>query len=347
MSPRVSAHAALLAAVSVLVLCGPGHADEGELPPALMELLEAANAQGATQFTQAVQLIALTQDPETVVRAAETLERGSVARRALGLEPVLLPEEAAVAAASEVVAEDDTAYHGPNGIAGVVAAVPVSFARSLATGRLELWQGRASLGVRFDSGNTDRQDYTFALQVRRELSGWGFQGDIDYAYSEVNNVIGRDNFRIRLRGEREAGERFTYFAATDYERDRISSYDWTGFAGVGAGYRVLTQPGRTWIVRAGPGLRLLAEPGNGTQTVGALDVGSDVSLALTESITLTSETGLLIADTSRFDQLFGLNSALNDLWSLRVQYRYRHEFEPNPGFVRGDSRTDISIVREF
>lgn len=347
MSPRVSAHAALLAAVSVLVLSGPGHADEGELPPALMELLEAANAQGPTQFTQAVQLIALTQDPETVVRAAETLERGSVARRALGLEPVLLPEEAAVAAASEVVAEDDTAYHGPNGIAGVVAAVPVSFARSLATGRLELWQGRASLGVRFDSGNTDRQDYTFALQVRRELSGWGFQGDIDYAYSEVNNVIGRDNFRIRLRGEREAGERFTYFAATDYERDRISSYDWTGFAGVGAGYRVLTQPGRTWIVRAGPGLRLLAEPGNGTQTVGALDVGSDVSLALTESITLTSETGLLIADTSRFDQLFGLNSALNDLWSLRVQYRYRHEFEPNPGFVRGDSRTDISIVREF
>lgn len=347
MSPRVSVRPALFAVIAALALASPGHADEGELPPALMELLVAANAQGRAQFTQAVQLIALTQNPQTVVKAAETLQRGNVARQALGLEPIVLPEEAAIAAAEEVAQEDEAGEYKPNGIVGTVAAVPVGVARTFASGRLELWQGRASLGVRFDSGNTSREDYTFGLQVRRELSDWGFQGDIDYAYSEVNNVIGRDNFRTRLRGEREAGERFTYFAAADYERDRIASYDWTAFFGVGAGYRVLTQTGRTWIVRAGPGLRLLAEPGNGTQQVGALDVGSDIAFNITDSLTFTSETGLLIADTSRFDQLLGVNSALNDLWSLRLQYRYRHEFEPNPGFVRGDNRTDISIVREF
>lgn len=346
MSPRARTHPALQALAIAVALSGTAAAQEAQLPGILTELLEAANEQGRTEFTRAVQLIALTRPADEIVRAAEGLGRGDAARQALGLEPPQLPDDAAIAAVEEIAEEDDAAGY-TNGIVGTVAAVPVGVARTFASGRLELWQGRASLGVRFDSGNTAREDYTFGLQVRRELSGWGFQGHIDYAYSEVNGTIGRDNFRTRLRGEREAGERFTYFAAADYERDRIASYDWTAFAGVGGGYRVLTSPGRTWILRAGPGVRILGEPGHGTQTVGALDVGSDLAWRLTESINFTSETGLLVADTSRFDQLFELNSALNDLWSLRLQYRYRYEFEPNPGFVRGDSRTDISIVREF
>jgi putative salt-induced outer membrane protein YdiY len=358
MSSRVLSRFALSAAFASLALAGTAHANADDtLPPALVQLLEAASAEGSADFTNAVRLIALTQPAGAVVLAAQAMGRGNAARRALGLEPVLLPEEAALAAAIEMADPDeedgkddgldDTGEDSSSGLGSAVAAAPLSIARTLANGRFEMWEGRASLGIRFDSGNTAREDYTFALQVRRQLSGWGFQGDIDYAYSEVNGTIGRDNLRTRLRGEREAGERFTYFAAADYEQDRVASFDWTAFAGLGAGYRVLTAPGRTWILRAGPGVRLLAEPGNGTDTVGALDLGSDVALQLTESISFTSESGVLIADNSRVDQLFGLNSALNDLWSLRLQYRYRYEFEPNPGFVRGDSRTDISIVREF
>ncbi|HCY55993.1 MAG TPA: hypothetical protein DF715_10845 [Oceanicaulis sp.] len=353
MSPRASARPVLQALAIALALSGgTAAAQDAELPGALAELLQAANEQGAADFTRAVQLIALTRPADEIVRAAEALGRGNAARRALGLEPVLLSEEAARAAAVEMGEDeedgkDDGLEDDSSSLGSTVVAAPMSIARTLANGRFELWEGRASLGIRFDSGNTAREDYTFALQVRRELSGWGFQGDIDYAYSEVNGTIGRDNFRTRLRGEREAGERFTYFAAADYERDRIASFDWTAFAGVGAGYRVLTRPGRTWILRAGPGIRMLAEPGNGTQTVGALDIGSDVALQLTESLNFTSETSVLVADTSRIDQLFGLTTDLNELWSVRLQYRYRYEFEPNPGFEKGDSRTDISIVREF
>lgn len=357
MSSRARSRSMLSTLAASLALTGAALADDGPLPAALSELLEAANAQGSTDFANAVRLIALTQPADSVVAAAEALGRGNTARRALGLEPVLLPDEAARAAAIEIAEEDEEdgkdegveemLEENPSGLGSTVVAAPLSIARTFANGRFELWDGRASLGIRFDSGNTAREDYTFALQIRRELSGWGFQGDIDYAYSEVNGTIGRDNFRTRLRGEREAGERFTYFAAADYERDRIASFDWTAFAGVGAGYRVLTNPARTWILRAGPGIRLLAEPGNGTQTVGALDLGSDFALQLTDSLNFTSETSVLVADTSRADQLFGLTSDLNELWSVRVQYRYRYEFEPNPGFEKGDSRTDFSIVREF
>lgn len=333
------------AAALALSLCAASASADEPLPEALTALLRAASAQGPERFEEAVRLIALTQPAEQIVVAAEGFGEGDAARSALGLtveipyaaaepvEPVVLP------AAEEE--EEETGL-----INGVVAA-PWWLARIAAAGQSDLWNGRVSLGVRFDSGNTSREDYTFGLNIRRELAQWGFNADIEYVYSEINSVVGRENFRTRLRGEREAGERFTYFAAGDYEQDRIASFDWTGFLGGGAGYRVLLNPARLWIVRAGPGVRFIAEPGNGVQTNGALDLGSDLAVQVSDTLRFTSETSLLLTDSSRADQLFGLTSNLSDLWSLRLQYRYRHEFEPNPGFRSGDSRTDISIVREF
>ncbi|MGY6532872.1 DUF481 domain-containing protein [Glycocaulis sp.] len=318
-------------------------ADE-PLPEALSGLLQAAAQDSPQRFAQAVRLVSLTHTPEQILAASEAFGQGEAARAALGMDPA--PdgeEEPAELAEVEAEVEEDEDYGLING----VVTAPWWLARLAAAGQSDLWNGRVSLGVRFDSGNTDREDYTLGVQVRRELAQWGFRADIDYAYSEVNDVVGRDNLRTRLRGEREAGERFTYFAAGDYEQDRLSSFDWTGFLGLGVGYRVLINPARTWIVRVSPGARFVGEPGNGTQTNGALDLGSDIALQLTETLSFTSESSLLLGENSRADQLFGLNSALSDLWSLRLQYRYRHEFDPNPGFLRGDTRTDISIVREF
>ena len=333
------------AAALALSLCAaPAFADE-PLPDALTQLMQAASAQGPDRFEEAVRLIALTHSADQIVAAAEGFGEGEAARNALGLS-VEIPYAAAepVEPAGPVPApeEDEEA-----GIINGVATAPLWIARIAAAGRSDLWNGRVNLGVRFDSGNTEREDYTLGLNIRRELAQWGFNADIEYAYSEINSVVGRENFRTRLRGEREAGERFTYFAAGDYEQDRIASFDWTGFLGAGAGYRVLLNPARLWILRVGPGVRFIAEPGNGTQTNGALDLGSDLALQITDTLRFTSETSLLLTNASRADQIFGLTSDLSDLWSLRVQYRYRHEFEPNPGFRSGDSRTDISIVREF
>ncbi len=340
MLPAISSR--VLAGALAFSLCtGPLMADE-PLPEALTGLLQAASAQGPQRFADAVRLVKLTHSPEQIVLAADGFGEGEAARAILGIEE----PEPAVLAEQPDAAEDDGEPEEHSLINGVVT-MPLWMARLAAAGESELWNGRASLGVRFDSGNTAREDYTFGLQLRRELAGWGFRADIDYAYSEINSVVGRDNFRTRLRGEREAGERFTYFAAGDYEQDRLSSFDWTGFLGVGTGYRVMTNPARTWIVRVSPGARFVGEPGNGTQTNGALDLGSDLALQITETVSFTSESSLLLAENSRADQMFGLNSALSDLWSLRLQYRYRHEFDPNPGFQRGDSRTDISVVREF
>ena len=227
------------------------------------------------------------------------------------------------------------------------AVRPLALAGALASGESELWEGRAELGLRFDSGNSDRQDYKIGVSIERALSVWGFEAAASYAYSEVDGAVGRDEFDAEARAEREAGERWTWFVHGDYERDALDGYDWTAFLGAGVGYRVLDRPERAWVLRAGPGARIVKDPSGETMTDPALELSSDFEMQISEPVSFSSKTSALVSENSRAQQTFKLDTALGELWSLALSYRYTYEFEPEPGFENEDSRTDISIVRLF
>lgn len=327
--------------------------DVGGLPAPVFDLLAAATeTESVDRFEDAVRLIALTQRSEDILAAAAELGWEGEARAALGVGPA--PVSADLPAVAEVdyelmarpepreaPADDPEAdwWQAP-------VVLTTAVAETVIEGESDLWNGRIEGGLRFDSGNTDRQDYIVGAEVTRELSGWGFNARLDYAYSEIDGTVGQDLFRIASRGEREAGERYTGYVSADYERDAPASYDWTAFVGGGVGYRALRSALQTLILRAGPGVRLLDEPGYDT-TLPALELGADYALQVTESIQFTSETGVLISEIGRADQRFALNSALNDVWSVELKYHYRNEFDPEPGFASEDHRTDVSLVRSF
>ncbi|MEQ8433882.1 MAG: hypothetical protein RIA71_06545 [Oceanicaulis sp.] len=154
-----------------LTLLSPSAFAQGALPEPLTALLSAAHdSQSEDDFSDAVRVIALTRDPADVAAAAAAIssERGAQARAILGLpardviagamaDPVTGPV-ADAGAAEAARAETEAAS-----LAERAAAAPLAVARNIASGESELWEGRAELGVRFDSGNSDRQDYMVGL----------------------------------------------------------------------------------------------------------------------------------------------------------------------------------------
>lgn len=326
------------------------------LEPSLQALLMAASeAPEQATFEQAVRLIALTQPPEAVAASAFEISasHGGRALAALGLPapPSTQPPSPAVASV-ELEAETEAeiahvAAHAAPPADPIWIAAPHQAWRFIGQAKSDLWTGRARLGVRADSGDSERLDYTIGLDADRELVGWGFETSAIYSYSETNNRVGRDELIVKARGEREAGERWTLFTNTEWERDQLSGFDWTGFLGLGAGYRALQEAPLKWTLRAAPGVRYQREADNGDRSEAALDLLSDMEWQMNDAVRLESETRMLVANNSRADQLFKLNTALGELWSLEVRYRYRYELNPEPGFEAGDSRTDLSLVREF
>ncbi len=210
-----------------------------------------------------------------------------------------------------------------------------------------LWTGRVSAGLRWDEGNSDQQDYTLGLQVERDLRVWGLEASLDYAYSEANGAVSRDRLNAEALGERELGERWTAFVQGDFERDAISSYDYTAFAGAGVGYRLFDRPNLSWTLRAAPGVRYQQPATGGSETGLAAELSSDAEWDVNERLTLGSETTMTIADASRAEQIFSAITEVGGGWGAQAKYRYRYEFDPQPGFGRTDSRLDISLVKEF
>lgn len=317
-------------------------AQEAGLSDDLQALLQAAaGSEDPAAFDQAVRLIALTRAPEEIAAAAAQIsaERGAQARAALGLEPV--PADAAQAV-SALAGADPEPEPAP-----IWRAAPLSVAEAVASGDPEAWSGEARLGVRHDGGNSDRQDYTTGLKAERALSTWGFDGELAYAYSEVDGAVGRDEIRASAQLNREAGERWTLYANSEFRRDALSGFDYTALLGAGAGYRVYAREDLAWTLEAGPAVRIVAPETGDESYEAALDLGSDFEASLTESVRFTSETSALIAQTSRAEQRFALDTALGALWTLRLSYQYTYEFDPEPGFENADSRTDLEIVRQF
>jgi putative salt-induced outer membrane protein YdiY len=345
----------LIFIVITLTLLSPAAFAQDALPEPLSALLSAAHeSQNEDDFSDAVRVISLTRNRADVAAAAAAIsaERGNQARAVLGLPAGDAMAGAMTSPATGSVANASAAAAGraeaeAASLAGRAAAAPLAVARNIASGESELWEGRAELGVRFDSGNSDRQDYVVGLSVERALARWGFEAAVSYAYSEVDGAVGRDELDLGARGEREAGERWTFYVNGDYTKDALSGYDFTAFLGAGMGYRILDRPERAWVLRAGPGARIVQDITGETRTDPALELSSDFEWQLSEPIRFTSDTSALLSENSRAEQVFKLDTALGKLWSLALSYRYSYEFEPEPGFENEDSRTDISIVRLF
>jgi len=210
------------------------------------------------------------------------------------------------------------------------------------------WDGRAKAGIALDRGNTDRSDYSLALEFSRPLNGgWGFDGKTEYDYTESDGTVTRDRWLVEARGERPTVDAWSFYLGSSYEQDRMSGYDYAALLSAGATFHALEEDGSSWVLRAGPGARHRQPVDAGGTTQWVLELGSVYDLALTDAAQFSSETTLLAGPASRGEQRFKLTTALSESWGVELGYRVKHEFDARPGIEPTDSRLDFSIVHDF
>lgn len=327
----------LLAILSVLAVSAPAFGQ------ALSEdyrrlLAEAAATQGDEGFAETVDLVARV-SPGGAPAVLDALAE-------IAPDRLTLAENRFIAADIGVTQQMVDLPPQPAGEENVVADAGLDDGKGFLP-NLDAWSGRLSAGLRVDSGNSDQQDYSLGLEIERELAEWGFEGGIDYAYSEASGLTSRDQLRVDARGEREIGERWSLFLGGEFDQDQLSSYDYTSFVSAGVAYRPALPENLDWVLRAGPGIRYVSPVTGAAESQFAVDLESDFEWQVTDTSRFAAETALLIAESARAEQTFAFITALNEAWAVEASWRYRHEFEPLPGFEAGDSRFDVSIVREF
>lgn len=284
---------------------------------------------------------------EIVVMVARNAAGGADA--VMAAVRAVVPERAAETAALLGVSENvAVAAAAPAAPAAAAQAAPAAGGEAAAPADDHDWTGRVSAGLTYASGNSDQQTWNLGLQLGRNFgNGWSLESRLNYAYGESAGVVSQDQLQIEARGEREIGERWGVFLGGQYDRDQLSSYDWTAFVSAGLTRHVIKRDHLHWTLRAGPGVRYLAPIAGGNETQLVLDLGSDLEWQINDNSTFHSETTVLAAESAKVEQSFRYTTSVGQNWAVEFEWRYRHEFDPLPGFEEGDSRVTASLVRDF
>tara|TARA_R110000868_G_scaffold106587_3_gene292253 strand:+ start:23761 stop:24816 length:1056 start_codon:yes stop_codon:yes gene_type:complete len=211
------------------------------------------------------------------------------------------------------------------------------------------WAGSVRAGVQVSRGNSELTDFSFALELDRELEhGWRIDSQFEYFLSESAATTTRDNWLAELRATREFDSGFGYYGGGSYERDLVGIYYRSAFLTAGAIWHALESEKVNWVLRAGAGQRYREDALTGeTLTDTVAEGGSSFRYNLSETAYFGSETTAFLGGGSRIDQRFTLTNRLFGDWAIQTGLRIEHEFEERAGYEPTNAHLDISLLYAF
>lgn len=343
-------HAALVAG---LVSCAVSGQAEAELPADYRTLLDAAAARqdDAAYFATASLIASMSETGRADVlahvsaHAAARLHLFADWQNDAAAAPVATPPgEVGQEAAPHVALRDapEAMTEAPDGSSGWLA-------RSLNPQLPEHWTGRASFGLQIDQGNVDLLDFSFALELDREIEdGWNLDSRFAFAFSQAEQVTTRDNWLLEARLSRTFDQGVGYYLGGSFEDDEVGSYARSAFATGGAIWQVVDNPRFDWSLRAGGGLRYREErlTGDGGWD-DIIEAGSHLHWQITETARLESETTAYAGGGSRLTQNLTVRTPLAEHWAMETALRARHEFDAEPGVEPTETSMNVSLSRDF
>ncbi len=119
---------------------------------------------------------------------------------------------------------------------------------------INFWSAKASIGVTARAGNTDQQDLTTILRIKREATSSrlnvGYQGNFGEVSGErtIDNHVANTDFNIFI-----SRKVFVTPAAVEYYADKFQNIDYRTTIGAGGGYYFFRQGRIDWSVGLGGG----------------------------------------------------------------------------------------------
>jgi len=119
---------------------------------------------------------------------------------------------------------------------------------------INLWSGKANIGLNFQSGNTKQTTMNASAELARRTPATQLLLNYLGNYGEVEGTENANNHRVNLSYDiRLNRDWFVRPLQAEYYRDQLANISHRGTVGVGVGYYIFDQDDLEWKVAAGPG----------------------------------------------------------------------------------------------
>jgi putative salt-induced outer membrane protein YdiY len=215
------------------------------------------------------------------------------------------------------------------------------------------WTGSIGAGLALTSGNTDTQNYNFALSTKYDpKTRFIFKADALVLRGSANGDTQVDRATAAVRGEYTLSDRTFAFAEVSYLRDPFKDVNYLVAPVVGAGYRIIRSDTRNLTIDGAAGMQVESNDLRGRSSGAALKAGEDFDWALSKTSKITQKlTGLWKA--SDFGDAFyhfdaGLGTSVMRRIELKVTYAYDYKSRtPSPSIKKGDSALFAALLFKF
>ncbi|MEX0703099.1 MAG: DUF481 domain-containing protein [Planctomycetales bacterium] len=214
------------------------------------------------------------------------------------------------------------------------------------------WTEQIEFGGRTLSGNTEEDYITAGAKFARttleqsSLLEFGGQWSQSDGQARSNRWWGNGTVDYNKKGN------WLFFMTTKNEYDEFENLAWRGTLAAGPGYRVVNEPERRFILRAGPAVtrEIYNNPDRDRATADILGEFEVLAPVFWDRLVWEHKTTAIPSvedfEIIRITTASGLSLKLdNDArWHVKLGFRHEYNSQPNPDRLRSDYTTSLFLV---
>jgi putative salt-induced outer membrane protein len=211
------------------------------------------------------------------------------------------------------------------------------------------WSGSGQLGFSMTSGNSDTENLSAGLSLKRETERWVSDMSLDLLRASNDDIDTAERYTVNTKTGYKFDDNDYGYYGTRYDQDKFSGFDYTMTTTVGWGHKFHDNKESRLITEVGLGYRTEALDIDRTENNGMVLAGKlDYMRQLTETIKFEDVLVVEAGDDNSFVQNdLGFSFKVSEKFAVKLAHQIRHSTEAPVGKESTDTLVSANLVYDF
>ena len=212
-----------------------------------------------------------------------------------------------------------------------------------------VWSGTGQLGFSMTSGNSDTENLSAGLKLKRESDKWVSDLSLDLLRASSNDLDTAERYTVNTKTGYKFDENDYAYYGTRYDQDKFSGYDYTITTTVGWGHKVHDNDESRLITEVGLGYKTEALDIDRSENNGMVLAGKlDYMRQLTETVKFEDVLVVEAGDENTFIQNdLGFSFKVSEKFAVKLAHQIRHNTDAPIGKDSTDTLVSANLVYDF
>lgn len=211
------------------------------------------------------------------------------------------------------------------------------------------WSGTGQLGFSMASGNSDTENLTAGLALKRESGKWVSDLSLALLHASNDGVDTAERYTLNTKTGYKFDEKEYIYYSTRWDKDQFSGFDYTITTSLGWGHKYYDDEKKRLITELGIGYKVEAFDVDRSENTGVVFSGKlDYMRQITETTQFQNLLIVEAGDDNTFAQNdLGVSFKVSEKFAVKLAHQIRYNTDPPLGKDSTDTLVSANLVYDF